>query len=404
MNVNLYIKNEKIVIIFLFFLSTIIRLPAVHMYGDTSLENEWEIIVFNLSEHGKLAFRNFDGFLLPNLYMPPLYPLFLYFFKFFNFTEQNYILVILYSQLILSSLSVAIFYKINKKFFTRKISIFGSLLFSCFPLYIYACTQISSITLQIFFTILFFHAFFEILNNNKKKSYIFLISISSGLLILLRGEFFIIFFISLIYLLVRKKFPVNRIFIILMITIITISPYLVRNFINFNTFTITKSFGYNLWKGNNPNSKVEGSEIINEKLLQEINRINKDKFYQIKRDKIFFNEAIENISNNPLHYFFLYIQKFLSYLFIDISSSQNHYYNYLHVIPVLLLSLTSLIGMLLVYKKPLKYEYLILIFIIYLMIFSIFFILPRYKLILIPIQLIFTNVLLDCIIKKYFSK
>ena len=279
-----------------------------------------------------------------------------------------------------------------------------SLLFSCFPLYINACSQISSITLQIFLTIVFLHAFFEILSNNKKVSYIFLISITSGLLVLLRGEFFIILFISLIYLLASKKLSLKKIFIVVMITLVTISPYLIRNFINFNTFTITKSFGYNLWKGNNPNSKVEGSEIINKNLYQKINKINKDKFYQIKRDKIFFNEAIENISSDPSHYFLLYIKKFLSFLFVDFSSSQNHYYNYLHIIPVLLLSITSLIGMLLVYRKSSKYDYLILIFLIYIMIFSTFFILPRYKLILIPIQLIFTNVLVECIIKKYFSK
>ena len=44
-----------------------------------------------------------------------------------------------------------------------------------------------------------------------------------------------------------------------MITIIVISPYLVRNIIQLNTFTITKSVGWNLWKGNNPKAGVEGN-------------------------------------------------------------------------------------------------------------------------------------------------
>ena len=36
-----------------------------------------------------------------------------------------------------------------------------------------------------------------------------------------------------------------------------VSPYLVRNYFQFNTLTITKSLGYNLLKGNNPDFKVE---------------------------------------------------------------------------------------------------------------------------------------------------
>ena len=36
-----------------------------------------------------------------------------------------------------------------------------------------------------------------------------------------------------------------------------VSPYLARNYYQFNTFTITKSLGYNLLKGNNPDFKVE---------------------------------------------------------------------------------------------------------------------------------------------------
>ena len=56
--------------------------------------------------------------------------------------------------------------------------------------------------------------------------------------------------------------------------LISISPYLIRNITIFNTVTITKTFGYNLWKGNHPyakeNSIVEGSEIPSEKILDSI--------------------------------------------------------------------------------------------------------------------------------------
>jgi len=400
---HLYLKNEKFVLLLIFLISVLIRIPAVHFYGDTSIENEWGIIVHNLVENGKFSFRNLDGFLLPNLYMPPLYPFFLYLFTFFNLTDNYYILLILYVQLFLSSIAIVIFYLINKKIFSKKISILGSLIFSFFPLYIYACTQISSITLQVFLTLLFIYSFFEF-SDNKKITSIFSLSIAGGLLILLRGEFIIIFFISLFFLYLYLKVQLRKILIIMLISTIIVSPYLIRNILTFDTITITKSVGYNLWKGNNPNSLVEGSEVIDDNLVEKIEKINKDKFYQIKLDKIFFNEAVKNILENPIHYFLLFIKKIFSFLLFDISSSQNNYYNYLHILPVIFLSITSFIGIFLANKKSIKYNYLLLLLFAYTMIFSAFFILPRYKLIIIPMQIIFTNVLVKCIVKKFVSK
>ena len=295
-----------------------------------------------------------------------------------------------------------IFYQINKKIFSKNISILSSLLLSLFPLYIYACSQISSITLQVFLTILFIYSFFEFSENKKSKS-IFLLSITSGLLILLRGEFIIIFILSLFFLYLFLNTTFKKIFIILMITAITISPYLIRNVITFDTFTITKSIGYNLWKGNNPNSSIEGSEIIDQELAESLAKVEINKFYQIELDKIFLNQAFKNILDNPTHYFSLFVKKSLSFLFIDLMSTQKNYYNYFHIIPVLLLSITSFMGIVIASKKSIKYNYLLLILFTYIMVFSIFFILPRYKLIIIPIQLIFTNVLIKFITKKIRS-
>ena len=108
-------KNKEIyVLVLLVLFSIIIRIPVILIYGDTSLENEWQLLVYNLIENGKLVYETFDnGFLLPNLWMPPLYPYYLYCFSFFGLEDQNYILLILLSQVFLASISVAMFYKIN---------------------------------------------------------------------------------------------------------------------------------------------------------------------------------------------------------------------------------------------------------------------------------------------------
>ena len=197
--------------------------------------------------------------------------------------------------------------------------------------------------------------------------------------------------------------PIKKILIIVLITMITISPYLIRNIITFEKVTITKSFGYNLWKGNNSKSTVEGSEEINEELRQKINSIPKNKNYGINFDKIFLIKALNNIKEDPKKYLILFLKKFFSFLFIDINSTYPNYYNPIHYIPVLMLGITSLLGMIVSDKKSYKLNYLLVIFFINIIIFSSFFILPRYKLAIIPIQIIFTNVLF-VYIKNYFSK
>lgn len=403
-----FLKNkETLLLILLILISVLVRIPVILILGDTSLENEWQHLVHNLVTHGKLVYQNLDGFLLPNLWMPPLYAYYLYFFTFFNLESQNYIILVLVSQILLASISVAIFYKINKFFFTQTTSFYSSLILSLFPLYIYASSQISSISLQVFLTILYFYLFFQLIKKKNILS-IFFFSFVSGLLILLRGEFWAIFILSLFYLFFFSKVSIKKLFLIFLISLITASPYLIRNIVIFEKLTVLESFGYNLWKGNHPQAKkisrVEGSEIVNENLLKQIYAIPKDKFYRINYDKFFLDQAIKNISKDPLGYIVFFIKKAFSLFFIIIGSMDQRYWHPLHYIPVLLIGITSLIGIILSNKKSSEFNYLFFIFLLNIFVYSTFSILPRYKLIILPLQIIFTSVLIEYIKKKFFNQ
>ncbi len=402
------IKSKEIyVLTFLILFSTFIRIPVILIYGDSNLEHEWELLVNNLIEHGQLVYEIFDnGILLPNLWMPPLYAYYLYCFSFIGLEDQNYIRLILLSQVLLASISVAVFYKINKLFFSQKISFFNSVLFSIFPIYIYVSSQISSMSLQVLLMILFFYFFFQIIDK-KNFSSIILFSFISGLLILLRGEFRIIFVVSIFYLFLFFKIPIKKIFLIFLITLVTTSPYLIRNFIIFGKITVVETSGYNLWKGNHPhalqNSRVEGSEMVSENLKKLNDSIPRDKFYRINRDKLFFDQAIKNIIKKPLEYLIFSLKKAISFQFIILDSMDPRFWNPLHYLPLLLLGVTSLIGLILSDKKSYKFNYLILIFFIIIIIFSMVSILPRYKLIILPFQIIFTGVLIEYVKEKFFA-
>ena len=185
-----------------------------------------------------------------------------------------------------------------------------------------------------------------------------------------------------------------------MLTTVVISPYLIRNIILVDKITITKSIGYNLWKGNNPDSDVEGNPKFDFDLKQEVNKISRDSHYDIHVDKVFEKEGLKNIRSNPVRYFSLYLKKILSFIFIDINSSYPNYYHPLHYFPVLLIGITSALGIFLSNKNYIQMNFLILYFMANIAIMSIFFILPRYSLAILPLQIIFSNVFFEYIKKR----
>ena len=215
-----------------------------------------------------------------------------------------------------------------------------------------------------------------------------LFSFSSGFLILIRGEFLLFYFLTIVYFFLIFEKKIKNLVLSLFFVILIISPYIYRNYSTFNELTLTKSFGYNLLKGNNPNLKVEGDAVF---LEEEFDRKNKDKAnenYEINLDNYYKDKAIQYILDDPNKYFIFYVKKVLSFLFIDINSSYPNYYNPLHIIPKIILSILTFIGCCLMTKKDSFYKYLIVYYSLNILLFSVFFILPRYSLILLPIQIL----------------
>ena len=400
------IKFKFSILFFLILISFLARLIAVLFYGDTRIDNEWGILLNNLYNYKTYAFYEFGNKLIPSSYMPPLYPFILLFLKIISFNKINILNLIFTFQILLSLISIYIFYKINEQFFSIKTSIINSFIFSFFPLNIYAITQTSSITLQIFLSLLFLRYFFLTTTNTSNKN-ILIFSIICGLSLLTRGEFILILIPTLIYKLIFKKINILNLIKILLISFIIVSPYLVRNYINFEKIHIANVTGYALWKGNNPSLKVEGFENFNkfEDIKSKLENIPYDNFYETKRDNIFFKAAMKNILGEPDVYLLLYIKKIFSFYFFDINSSYKNYYHFMHIIPIALISILSLPGLVIFSRsKDFHQRYLIIYLVVYILIFSLFFILPRYKLAILPIQIILSTFSINYLLNKMTLK
>ena len=125
-----------------------------------------------------------------------------------------------------------------------------------------------------------------------------------------------------------------------------------------------------------------------------------DKYYDINLDNFFLNESIKNIKSEPQRYIALYIKKFISFLFIDLNSTIKNYYHPLHAIPLIIISISSLIGMLISMKDSKNLDLIAILYLSYIFIFSFFFILPRYNLIILPMQILLTGKLINKLSKR----
>ena len=337
-NINQIFGNEAYIKIYflpwLIVLSFILRIVTVYFFRDIHIDNEWNILLDNLIKYKTYSLYVFDGVPVPSVLLPPTYPFFLYLVKITtSLTDYNFLYLIFLIQILLSTYSVFLFYEINQNFFSKKFSLINSFIFSIVPLNIYSCGQISSINLQIVFSLLFLSFLFKITKDQKNKN-ILIFSLISGLLILTRGEFILIFFLIILFVTLSKKLNLGNLLKIISIVLLIISPYLVRNYIHFNQVFLVKSVGYNLWKGNNELSNVDGFENYKNskfvKINSEIEKLKKNKYYEINKDNIFLREAIYNLNKDKLKYAELYIKKFFSFYFIDVNSKYPNYYNFFH--------------------------------------------------------------------------
>ncbi len=398
LNLNLFIKDKNLFFLF-FIIAFILRSITAYYYGDRSLENEWAILVNNLYYFNSYSLLVFDDLFVPNLWMPPIYGYFIYLHSLLvGFNDYLPISVII-TQILISSLTPIFFFKILSIFFNRNHSIIGAIIFIFFPLIIYSSCQISSVTIFLFLNILFFYLILNLKEKTNLKS-IILIGIISSILILTRRDFVLIYFFSLLYSFLFLKINFKSIFSILMITIIGISPYIYRNYIAFDKFIIHSGFGYNVWKAYNPKAKVEGYLFPSNELQNKIKNVKKNIHYRINEDKIYLEQALIYLTEDPEKYINLYFKRLYSFYFFDLNSSQKNYYNYFHIYPIVLIALLSLCGLIVVNKKNNKFNYLIITFLLIVTLYSFFAVLPRYKIYILPFQIILSISFLKYLLNK----
>ena len=397
-------QNNFIILLITF---SIFKIILAIIYGDNSYEWEWSTIVKNLQEDYSFSYYEIEGKKIPTAYMPPLYVYFVYALSNIGFSEFITVKIILILQCFFSAIATFFFYKILHKYFDKEISIIFSLIYFFYPLNFYSSTQISSISLQISIFILFLYYY---LNTETNLDFIKL-GIFSGLALLIRGEFVLLFFILIIFKIILKSIKFKRLFLLILVTFFIISPTLIRNYLVFDELVLTKSIGYNLWRGNSETLNINGENIETPEILEEIEKLKNKLFaennlndYEIYLDKIYLDIVKKNIFSDPVKYFFHYINKVFAFSFFNFYSDYPNNFNPLVVIPEIIVSILGISGFILnILSKKINYEFLLITF-YYLALIPVFFILPRYKLFILPMYIFYSCYFFTFLSSRIFSK
>lgn len=184
---------------------------------------------------------------------PPLYPLLLSAQLYF-FGENNYIPI--FFQSFIGTATVFITYKIAEMMFEKKVALIAAIICAFYPYYVFHDTALQETCLHTFLTAL---AFYFILKSCKKSSYLnfiltgFFVGIGSlckEMIIVMIPFIMIWFFFNLE---LKKKRKITLIAIFICTFLITITPYVLRNYKIYDKPIFTIGLGVRLFEGNTSN-------------------------------------------------------------------------------------------------------------------------------------------------------
>ncbi|MEP7146453.1 MAG: glycosyltransferase family 39 protein [bacterium] len=216
-------------------------------------------------------------------------------------------------QSVIEIFSGLLFFRISRNYFNTKYSLLSLSVFAFLPSNLLFSQAILTESL---FGFLYMIVIYYCLRE-KFLSKIILPGIFFGLAILVRSSFSFAVLLVPVYLFVeRKRFFINKFHTnILKYSVIffaglflILSPWLVRNKLVMNSFTLATQGGSTLWEGNNPDATGTWNSLaVNNNPLFE----NPDEIY---REKEFYRLAKNFILENPLRFLILGIKK-IGYLF-----------------------------------------------------------------------------------------
>ncbi len=400
-------RNDRRALLLILTFGLILRLSMIFM-TDLRSENYWEYgeIAKNLVSdkgyslfylHGSSIELNYSEKSTPQVsaYMPPLYVYFLLPFLFIKQIVLRNVLLISV-QAILGCLAVWLLYVYTARKFSSRVALIAAALFSALPEFVYAA---KSFTPTLYFQVFFLT--FLLIEEIQARRYSIKLGIFEGVivaaLIYCRSEIALFAAIIIAYKFIKKHS--RQAVILAAVVLVLLAPWIVRNCVAFRQFVpLTTNFGFNLYRGNNDLGLGDwGTEEINAKIITS----SSTRPLEIAQNEVFLHESLQFINVHPVKaaanggkkIISLWVGTMERFRFLDI---------FLILLSLLMLGL-CIIGIRRSFN-PAKFKTEYLFFIYSTCIAAIFFVLPRYQVMMQFLMLPFSAVGFTYLIDRFSGK
>lgn len=311
----------------------------------------------------------------------------------------HHFLAVRFVQCLLNAVTIIFIFFITRLIFNQSAAIISALLFAVYPLFVYTTSTFFPTTVFIFLLSIIM---FLILSIEKKQTTlkVVMLGVMLGLAALTVPTVLVFVPFALSWILFgRRNLNLKTIFscvVILLSTILTLSPWLLRNFkVYHKPFVIATNGGYNFWMGNNQWASASSGNSIQrpEYLLKKLNQAGSD----TQKESIYYQDALEYIKKHPGRLVTLTFKKALNLWRLYPTPDTGYKTNALlsKIIgamsfgPVLFL---AILGILLSWRQKKKYSILfILLFFSFTMMHSLFITKVRFRLPLDPYLIIIAS-------------
>lgn len=390
-------KKELIFLLCIFFIAFTLRVSycfffkenilhiQTHIFGDT--QDYIQIAKNFLSGEGLISSPDRIA------YRPPLYPIFLS-GVYFSFGDSYWPIRIIQS--ILDALTCIMVFFLGKNLIGRRTGETASAICAIYPFFIFFTGFELTETLFIFLLIGIVFLMLKLKDLSARKS--MLAGIAGGLIILCKPSVLLFIFLSLttLFFIYRGK-NWRNIGLMIIFTILTISPWGIRNFYHFKKFVpLTTMAGRTFWEGNNPQATGGPCQYWPKEI---------QKLSETEQDKYLIEATFEVIKNNPFRFIKLLGKKFVR--FWNITPNYRGFsialYRIVSLFSYLPVLITAIWGMFLTRKTWKNFMLFYLLFASFTFMHMIFVGSIRYRVPIMPFMIIFSSYTLNWIFTKKIS-
>lgn len=305
----------------LLLLAVAVRLAGVALVGDRALEYEFRTITLNLLEGRGYDYYTVapDGTVLesgdpgpvtlPSAYMPPAYPVWLWGLTSVLGTGPGAVVAIGVMQALLGALACALMLLVGRELFDERTGWLAALGFAVYPVLAFSASQVSAAALYVPLFLLFLWAMARAVRTRALRD-LALAGALFGLNVLARGEFIAFLPFVLAWLALDRAGPwgatARQAALVTLCAAAVLAPWTVRNAAAVGKATpMTTNGGHNLWQAVQPGAVGTHAAYAvpaippHPRLEAALATLPRDARYEVRRDSVYRAAAMREIRADP---------------------------------------------------------------------------------------------------------